>query len=393
MFRRNKVKNEIREESEKIIKLEGKMATLEGIVNAIPDPYYVRDMNYKIIMWPKIMQELTGYSESEALGLKCKDVFETPYCSDCPVQKCAEKHECLRDVATYIITKNGEKNPSLISSSGIFNKDGELIGIVEIVRDNQLRTRTIETINSQSEQLSAVSQELAASSEEAADLSKNINRKSAEVLERVNEGLDLSINVHKKANDCDTFAIEVKDKVREVTKSMQVSVGLTDELKQKSEMITNIISAIQQIASQTNLLSLNASIEAARAGEAGKGFSVVAGEIRKLAENTNTFAKEIKDNIDEINNLVQGVVKHLSLTENDLSLGDKGITELLAYIKEMDDITKSLADGMKKNENLLRQSVEDNDSLSRSVGGASEVSQELATIAQELQNGMDLLNQ
>jgi methyl-accepting chemotaxis protein len=80
------------------------------------------------------------------------------------------------------------------------------------------------------------------------------------------------------------------------------------ELQESSKSIGNIVAAINEIAEQTNLLSLNASIEAARAGEAGRGFSVVAAEIRKLAEQSVESANEITRIIENINNKTSDTV-------------------------------------------------------------------------------------
>ena len=95
--------------------------------------------------------------------------------------------------------------------------------------------------------------------------------------------------------------------VQTLTKTSETTANITrdviqsiQELEVKSRSISNIVSAINDIAEQTNLLSLNASIEAARAGEAGRGFSVVAEEIRKLADQCLTSSSQISNIVDEI---------------------------------------------------------------------------------------------
>ena len=94
--------------------------------------------------------------------------------------------------------------------------------------------------------------------------------------------------------------------------SNNVNQAITDS--QSVDQVNSLTDDIMNIASQTNLLSLNASIEAARAGEAGKGFAVVAGEIGALAENSRQTA----GNIQQINSVVVNAVHNLSDNANDL---------------------------------------------------------------------------
>ncbi|CAM3271693.1 hypothetical protein VIDI103191_21460 [Vibrio diazotrophicus] len=92
-------------------------------------------------------------------------------------------------------------------------------------------------------------------------------------------------------------ASSVNELIKEVSQSMEISKGI----KLESESIVSVLSVINEIADQTNLLALNAAIEAARAGENGRGFSVVAGEVRSLANRTKSSTVEIEKAMHSLN--------------------------------------------------------------------------------------------
>lgn len=114
-------------------------------------------------------------------------------------------------------------------------------------------------------------------------------------------------NVHIKVLDTDSSADQgvetintLDNSLSELKQAFTVSSDTINELVSKLEYVNSITDSISQIASQTNLLALNAAIEAARAGEAGRGFSVVAGEVRKLAENSKQAVQSITNLLGEI---------------------------------------------------------------------------------------------
>jgi methyl-accepting chemotaxis protein len=128
--------------------------------------------------------------------------------------------------------------------------------------------------------------EIAATIERNADRAREAFGFAAEANQKANAGVDVA-----------RLAIE---KMRTVFERVEKSVAQVFELEAKTRHVNQIIALITSVAHRTNLLSLNASIEAARAGEAGRGFSVVADEIRKLAENAGQSAEEIAKLIHEI---------------------------------------------------------------------------------------------
>ncbi|MBC9784037.1 methyl-accepting chemotaxis protein [Heliobacterium chlorum] len=148
---------------------------------------------------------------------------------------------------------------------------------------------------------------------------------------------------------------KVVDGAREKMLEIQITTDsnnqIIDQLAMKSQQIEQILQMINQIANQTNLLSLNAAIEAARAGEAGRGFAVVAGEIRKLAENSVQAAWDISAIVDSIKAEIQNVVSNreqhnqgLQAGMNAFNLVDKVFNEITTSSRQVVDSIKTITD-------------------------------------------------
>jgi methyl-accepting chemotaxis protein len=127
------------------------------------------------------------------------------------------------------------------------------------------------------------------------------------------------------------------------------AAGDIQEVARESEGLLEINSVMQNIASQTNLLSMNAAIEAAHAGEAGRGFAVVADEIRKLAENSGAQSKIISDTLKKIKNSIDKII-----------ISTNTVTEKFAAI---DDKVKTVSD----QETSIRNSIEEQGAGSKQI--------------------------
>ncbi len=153
----------------------------------------------------------------------------------------------------------------------------------------------------------AATQEVSASVQEVNDSVESLSRETKETAMRVDEISARAREIEKKNREAHDNAINITDARREELENANKKAEVVKE-------IANLAESIAAIASQIDLLSLNASIEAARAGEAGKGFAVVASEINNLATQTNDAVEEIKVTI----NSVQEAFKDLSSGSNKL---------------------------------------------------------------------------
>ncbi|MAE84667.1 MAG: hypothetical protein CMB80_18150 [Flammeovirgaceae bacterium] len=193
-----------------------------------------------------------------------------------------------------------------------------------------------DTIKSSSEEMQVTSEEMNVSTKEIAASIAEMSRGAQSQVQRIDEASNLlegilrfSTEVGDQAESINAAAergVDQSDKGKDLIASVDDSMkrimaisGDTDKairiLSNRSEEISRVLNIIKDIASQTNLLALNAAIEAAKAGESGRGFSVVAEQIRKLAEDSGSSTTEIEEMIGEIQYAISstaGLIQEMS---------------------------------------------------------------------------------
>lgn len=242
------------------------------------------------------------------------------------------------EIISDIDNRNGDltRRVALLSNreiaevgSGINSFMEKLQSIFKIITQNSVKMEavvnevrdSIITSNGSVSDLSAMTQELTATMEEMSGSATAINTNAAEVKQEVNAMVEQTMDIRRYTAEMKEHADHMEQSAHTTMESTEEKISQILEVLEQAitesenvNRINDLTNDILNIASETNLLSLNASIEAARAGEAGKGFAVVASEISKLAAESQETANRIQG----INSMVIQAVNNLAENANDL---------------------------------------------------------------------------
>ena len=257
---------------------------------------------------------------------------------------------------TVQIESSGKDEFSLLADSAntMVNQTKHLVGKVGVAtahleRSAQRVLDSSETISGYSNEISHVVEEITVDMEnqsdhvrDCVDRTKNL---SAEIKEMGQIILEMENRIHgtEQMIDAGVDKVQTLGKQAKNTTDITLEVGNSiGALQEETSVINKFIDVIEEISTQTNLLSLNASIEAARAGDAGKGFAVVAMEIRKLAEDSAVAAGEIKNNVSNIIGKAQASSQTAGKAQDIVLAQMAVVEEVIDIFKEMNEQMSSL---------------------------------------------------
>ncbi|GAB6181338.1 methyl-accepting chemotaxis protein TlpC [Desulfotomaculum defluvii] len=237
-----------------------------------------------------------------------------------------------------------------VDSFELTSKSQELVAVSEEVN------ATIENMTSNSTEVAVITEQSAAGSRMAAADMQGISNKA------------------QRGNQSAQNSIEQMNILKQSVNTTAESVKI---LHDRSQNIGKIIDVITQIADQTNLLALNAAIEAARAGDNGRGFTVVAEEVRKLAEQSANAAKEIKDLIFRIQRRVEGVLHVMHNNEEE-------VNKVTRFILTTGDAFAEISLAVANSNQAISQIATGAEQISKSTQDLAGASEQMSAIVQQV---------
>ena len=294
----------------------------------------------------------------------------------------------------FAVTQQDEIGQLMLTANDLNKKLKETISSIHNVSEtvaasSEELAQSANEVQTGTEQISYTMQELATGTETqastAGDLAETMTTFQSSIHETTQEGIELkehSEHVHDLTTTGKQLMVQSTQQMASINDIVLDSVKKVEGLNAQSAEISKLVSVIDEISNQTNLLALNAAIEAARAGEHGKGFAVVADEVRKLAE-------QVQFSVTDISTIVHRIQNETGTVTNSLQAGyeevRKGTAQLDQTNSTFDQISQAVED-MNDNINVISQNLTKISQHSEAINGSID---EMASISQESAAGVE----
>ena len=328
-------------------------------------------------------------------------------------------------IAIYFIIKSIRKPLIALSESAEKISQGDLTQHIEVRTHDEIGKlaqsfndmsaklkQVIQAVQNSIENVAASSEELTASAGQTAQATEHItssieqfsnsnehqndmiekssvqlnemDRSLSHMVNTTSHMMESSIDSSKTAQAGGELVQKTAGQMQTIEQAVKEAELVIQGLEQKSKDITNILGVINGIADQTNLLALNAAIEAARAGEAGRGFSVVAEEVRKLAEQSGSSSKEIESLTNEIVEEIEKSQNMFKQVAGEVQSGLNITDETKISFEKITDKTSEMTEQMKQINGRAKEHWQGSNDISHAVNQIKELSRESSAGFQDI---------
>ena len=397
----------------------------EGILNAVPLPLSVTDMDMNWTFVNKVVEDLLGKKGKEVQGMQCSNwganICKTENCGVACLRRGQDEtmfNQWSRDFKVkthYLKDLQGNEigHVEVVQDVTEVKALGELMGkmkryAVSVLESSESLSDTATRISAASEETSVQASGLATGMEQTAQMVSSIASASVEVSSNLNS---VAAAMEEMARSIDVMtenSVEGKRLADDATNSAMQANGIMLTLSKSAEETGEVTGLIKDIAEQTNLLALNATIEAARAGEMGKGFAVVANEVKNLANqsagsadeivgrilsmqhvsedasaailNVNTVISNVADAVNEINGSIEQQKQATDEVCANISQATQGSHEATENINQASDAIKQMAANIHQISEAARSNSASIQQIDKSINDLKLVAKELNLI-------------
>ena len=176
-----------------------------------------------------------------------------------------------------------------------------------------------------------------------------------------------SSEASKLASAGKQLILNASNEFKNISQTIAGSAGAVNLLSERASSVRTLVTTVREIAEQTNLLALNAAIEAARAGESGRGFSVVADEVRGLANRTEQATSEIDSVIDAMDSETKMAVETMTKGQSELEAGVTLIEEMVEPLNQLSQNAQATLEELEQVEASVASQAKDSESIQRDI--------------------------